>query len=183
MARRPFSRGSGRGSPRRLTSWSLGPGGDDIATLDRVAVTGAATVIIGSGVTPVVPNLTIVRTRGFLEFTLRTADAVLAGFNYVVGIGVIQADPFAVGAGSLPDPFTDADWPGWLYFHAGSMRTGVGALAVGDPSVNPFVLEIDSKSMRKLRLNEVMFMVVQVGESSAATMDIAGLTRVLVKLP
>ena len=183
MARRPFSRGSARAGPRRLTSWSLGPGGDDIATLDRTTVSGAATVIIGSGVTSVVPNLTIVRTRGFLEFSLTAADVQRAGFNYVVGIGVIQADPFAVGAGSLPDPFTDADWPGWLYYSAGSMRTAVGAIAIGDPSVNPFRLEIDSKSMRKLRLNEVMFLVVQVGETGTATMDISGLTRVLVKLP
>ncbi len=136
MPRRPSSRGFVRG-PRRLTSWALGPGGYDIATLDRQQFTASQTLIIGSGVTPIIDNLTVVRIRGFIDFGLRSADAVLAGFNFVAGIGIVSGDAFAIGVTATPNPFDDTDWPGWLWLGSGSSRTSVAALAVGDPSDNP----------------------------------------------
>jgi len=180
--KRGFLRGSAR-APRRLTAWSLGPGGDDLPTLDRTAFSTNTGAIVGTGVTPVVPNLTIVRIHGFMEVHLTAAAAQRGGFNLVAGIGVASADAFAAGEASLPNPFDDIDWPGWMWMGQSSIRTSVGALAVGDPERNGFIMPIESKSMRKLRLNEVLFLKVQAGETGTATVDVAALTRVLVKLP
>ncbi len=182
--RRLSSRVFGQAGQRRLTSWELGPGGDDLGTLDRETISTSASVIIGSGATPIIPHLTIVRIRGFMEFQLTAASVAISGFNYVAGIGVVTNDAFVTGGvASIPDPFVNINWPGWMWLHMGSLRTSVGALAVGDPSINPVRVEIDAKAMRKLRVNETMAMVVAVGETSTAIMQVAGLTRVLVKLP
>jgi len=42
---------------------------------------------------------------------------------------------------------------------------------------------IETKSMRKLRLNEILMLTVQGGETGTSSMDVAGMTRVLLKLP
>ncbi len=177
------SRGFARVSNKRLTTWALGPGGDDIATLDRTAYSSSASQIIGSAITPVLPNLTVVRLHGHILFNLTAADAQRSGFNMFAGIGVATLDAFTAGAASLPIAFGDADWPGWMWYWSGSIRTSVGALAIGDPSINPLVVRIDSKAMRKLRLNEVLFLMVQAGETGTSTMDVSAGTRVLLKLP
>ncbi len=186
MARRQFSRGfsprSGTNN-RRLTSWSLGPGGDDIATLDREAFNSTETLIIGQGVTPLIDNLTIVRIHGHMEAELTAADAQRTGFNVVAGIGIVTSDAFTAGVASMPDPFADTDWPGWMWQTSFSLRTSVAALAVGDPQNNGLHIPIEGKSMRKLRLNEVLFLTVAAGETGVAVMDIAAYTRILVKLP
>ena len=59
---RRFSRGSAPAS-RRQTAWQLGPGGDD-SQFDPFTVTATSIVFPGSAVTPVIPNLTVVRIRG-----------------------------------------------------------------------------------------------------------------------
>ncbi len=181
--RRQLSRGFAPG-PRRLTAWSLGPGADDLTASDNVGVSTSATAVLGSGVTPVIPNLTIVRIRGTIEIRLITADASLSGFAYASGIGVFSSDAFVdVGATALPDPMFDADWPGWMWHQFVSHHTALGALAVGDPSINPLIIPIDTKSMRKFRLNDVLGIVFQSGEAGTAAASIWGTTRVLVKLP
>ena len=187
MARQRSSRGFARAPQRRLTSWFLGPGGDDLPTLDIQAFSSNTTLIIGSGITPLIDNLTIVRTRGHLEFILESADALRSGFNWVAGIGIVTSDAFAVGVSAVPNPFDDADWPGWLWYASGGIHSpsSTAIPTVGDQQTvvdNPIV-EIDSKAMRKLRVNEVMFLSVQGGETGTAVMSVRGMTRVLVKLP
>jgi len=182
-AKRQLSRGFGPRGPRRLTTWILGPGGDDLPTLDAISFSANTIAILGSGITPVIPALTIVRIHGHLELLFSAADVALAGFNWVAGIGVVTLDAFTAGAGSIPDLFADIDWPGWMWMATGSIHTAKGAFAVGDPTVNPVIVKIDSKSMRKLRVNEVMFMAFETGEAPAATMTVRGMTRALVKLP
>ncbi len=183
MARgRRFSSGSARAAgARRLTNWELGPGGDDLPTWDRISFTSSSQAILGSGVTPINPNLTIIRIHGTVNIALRVADASLSGFNYAMGIGVVTLDAFTAGIGSVPKPFDDISWPGWMWHHMGALHSPVGAL-VQDMGAQK-VLNFESKSMRKLRLNEVLMWVVQVGESGASTIDFEGATRVLVKLP
>ena len=182
MTRARSSRGFAR-AQRRLTAWALGPGADTIAGLDSQQFTASGTAVLGSGATPVIPQLTVVRLRGFVNFGLSAADALNSGFACFVGIGIATLDAFTVGSGSLPNPFDDQDWPGWLWLGNQDMRTAIGAIAIGDPSVNPVRIEVDSKAMRKLRQNEVIFMSAQVGESGVSTVDVRGFTRMLVKLP
>ncbi len=183
MARpRRSQREFARVGARRLTAWQLGPGNDGLVAGDVTAFTASGAQVIGEGITPLLPNLTVVRIHGQLSFALNTAAAVREGYDWMAGIGVITADAFAVALG-FPQPLADIDWPGWMWHAQGDMRPALGALAIGDPSINPVRVEIETKSMRKLRLNEVLFMAVQVGESGTATMDVRGHTRVLIKLP
>jgi len=176
-----YSRGSGRTYPARQKLrkfWELGPGGDDIASLDVVQVTTSTTVLLGAGVTPTGQNLTIIRTHGFLEFQLQAADAATTGFSMAAGIGIVSADAFAAGVGSVPDPFDDIGWPGWLWHQMGALHSPITIASQVSPSDNQ-VWTIDSKAMRKLGLNEVAFLSCQVGESAAATMTVRGATRML----
>ena len=181
MPRRRLPRGFDRSVPRRLTSWVLGPGGDDIA-FDPVSFTGSSSALIGSGITPSVDRFTIVRTRGFMNIRLQAADAAGSGFTYAAGIGIVSLDAFTAGISSTPFPFNDVNWPGWLWHHMGVFKSPVGALTVGAGLADQHI-EIDSKAMRKLRQNEVMFASVQVGEVATATLVVEIMTRVLVKLP
>ncbi len=180
--RKRSSSGFARG-PRRLTSWSIGPGHDGLLSGDVTAFSTSTAQIIGAGVIPVIPALTIVRIHGSLLLSLTAADAQRSGFQFVAGIGVASLDAFTAGAASLPDPFDDTDWPGWMWQFSADLRTAVGAIAVGDPSVNPMRVVVESKSMRKLRINEVLFLSVQAGETGTSTMDVRAYTRVLAKLP
>ena len=186
MSPRPrrSSRGFAHGTPaRRLTSWALGPGGDDLPTLDVQAVSSNVNIIMGAGVTPLIPHLTVVRIHGFIEVALTAADAASTGFAFNFGIGIVSAEAFAAGITAIPQPFADIEWPGWMFHYSGSILTTNGALADGDPTDNPLRIPIDVKAMRKFRLNEVMMLTGQFGESASATVRIRSQTRVLVKLP
>jgi len=178
-----FSRGSGRDAPRRLTAWSLGPGGDDLATMDSETISADGEAVLGTGVLSTIPNVTIVRIRGYAQVLLTTAVAAQGGFNFAFGIGIVSADAFAIGVTAVPKPFTDADWPGWLWHHQGAIQSANGALAVGDPTDNPVRIPIDTKAMRKLRLNEVCFGIVEQGEVGSAIAQVKMGTRMLIKLP
>ncbi len=168
---------------KRLTAWDLGPGGDDLATLDAVTFTASTTQILGSGITPAVDRFTIVRLHGILNLRLTAAAAQDDGYNWAAGIGIASLDAFATGGvSSLPDPFTNIGWPGWMWHQQGSLHTVVGALAIGDPSINPVQVAVSSKSMRILRQNEVVFAVIAAGETGVAVLEVTLTTRMLLKL-
>ena len=169
--------------PKRLSAWALGPGMGNIITGDPLQISSSASGIIGDGVTPIVPHLTVVRMRGIVQVQLATADAVRAGFQYVIAIGIVNSDAFVVGVSAVPDAFDDADWPGWLWYQMGMINTSVAVLSATNNNFATVFHEIDSKAMRKLRQNEVLFAMCQPGEIGTATMDIKLASRVLVKLP
>ncbi len=168
---------------RRLTGWEPGPGGNDIGTLDLQVLTSSTTVIMGVGATPLVSGLTVVRIHGSMELSLSVAAVATDGFNWTAGIGVVTLDAFTAGVTSVPNPFDDATWPGWMWYAQGEIHTSVGALTIGDPSVNPVIVPIETKSMRKLPPNTVLCLVLQVGENGTASLRVAAQTRVLTKLP
>jgi len=167
--------------PKRVNAWELGPGMSLIETAAQ-SVTTSTTIVVGDGLTPASDPLTLVRTHGSLELSLKSVGAIDGGFSWAAGIGIVTLDAFAIGVTAMPNPFDDLTWSGWLWHEMGQMHTAVGALAVGDPSTNPLVVKIDSKSMRKLKLNEVLFVSVQVGEVGTAVMNIRAFTRMLFKI-
>ena len=180
----PRSRQSSRGyarAERRLTAWSLGPGGDDIL-FDPAAPSATSNGVFGSGVTPVIPQLTVVRIRGMFTALLKTADAANAGFTGAVGIGIVSADAFAIGITAIPKPFSDAEWPGWLW-HQFFDLTASFALAANTTQPPSIRIPVETKAMRKLRLNEILFANFEVGETAAATLRMTFVSRMLVKLP
>ncbi len=141
MARR--TRGRVVSAPRRQTTW--------ISSADQGYVTisaGAKTLI--QSFDPQAAGLmapTIVRTRGRLavKSTQAAADAEVVG---AVGMCVISDQAFAAGAGSIPGPFTDSGWGGWLAWEAVMISLqfvdGTGVF------IDDRAFEFDSKAMRKV---------------------------------
>ena len=176
--RQHFSRGSSR-DQRRLTAWDEGPGFTDPSSSQ--SFTTSTTAILGAGVTPTVDRFTIVRMHGILEVVLLAAVAATDGMAFAAGVGVVSGDAFAAGVGSLPNPHDDLGWPGWMWHHLGSIHTGTAGGFGATPRDN-LLIPIESKSMRIIRQNEILFLAVQTFETGTATVLFRGFTRVLVKL-
>ena len=93
------------------------------------------------------------------------------------GIGIVSAEALAAGIGSIPLPFTDADWGGWMVLQPWAFRldvtTDVGRL------LSSFQIEVDSKAMRKVEPNSAA---VIVAESLTGAVSVCDTTRLLLKL-
>ena len=102
-------------------------------------------------------------------------------------MGIVTVQAFTVGGvTALPAPFTTPEWDGWLW-HSYFQMHGVSAQAVGaDVARNVSAdlrMVIDSKAMRKISENEVLFGVLEVGvETGTAQLRYSADTRVLFKL-
>ncbi len=171
---------------KRSKVWDLGPGGDDLATYDSIGISTTSSNIFGSGITPVVGGgeLTVLRTRGFLQLHLLTASGQGQGFNYAAGIAVASAAAFAVGSTAVPMPFDEVGWGGWLWHMTGKVSSPIDTLGVGSLldgiAIQPR-FEIDSKAMRKFGFDDVVYAAIQVAEVGTATMNATLVTRVLLQ--
>ena len=176
----PTRRGFSRGHPsRRQTAWELGPGGDSVT-----AISTTSSTILGAGSAAVIDGLTIVRIRGNLSILCDSVSAIQDGYHGAVGIGVVTSDAFAVGVTAVPNPLADANWDGWMYHrffdvHAISATIGEGVNAQALVAQ----IEVDTKAMRKLPLNETVFMSMEVVEDGTSTLAVRFDSRLLVKLP
>ncbi len=169
MARRGrFPRGGVVGQKRK-SNW-IGP-----ADQTYLAIAGGNSVIHSSFVPSAVGFLapTIVRTRGIVDLhgTTLVADVDFGG---AYGICVVSDEAFAAGTASIPRPFDDADWGGWLVWGAFARHQefldGTGT-ALPNWSEN-----IDSKAMRKVGNNETIVALV---ESQTGSFDFAFTFRML----
>jgi len=159
----PVSHGKGR-----LTQWA-GP-----AIQGYNAVTSGGAILVSS-FTPG-EALTIIRTRGAVAVRPESeaADVEIVG---AIGMGIVSTEAFVAGVASIPEPFTDADWSGWMVWRSFaydvrfSDATGVGFIDWG--------FEIDSKAMRKIGPNEVL---VTMAESQGGAYRISSNVRTLLKL-
>ena len=155
-------------SPPRTSQW--------VASADQGAQTVAAGALSILQSNATLESTTIVRTRGVLSIrptSFGTDQAIDGAF----GIGAVSDQAFAAGAASIPGPWTDADWGGWLVWILFSMRfevtTDVGRLIANQNQ------EINSKAMRKVKPNET---VVVVAESQSSAFSVSSPFRMLVKL-
>jgi len=161
-----------------MTAWSLGP-----AELDETSISASGTLLWGQGVILAQDaRTTLSRTRGIVQAMLvgpGIADG--DGFLGAHGIGIVSTDAFTAGA--VPDPLTDADWPGWLWYQYFDIR---------DPDVSNAATRsaqgfqrdvIDSKAMRKFGASETIFGASEFVEVGGANMVISADTRMLFKLP
>jgi len=155
-------------SPQRLTRW-VGP-----ALQGYQTVSSGGALLIGSF--PFEEPATIMRTRGQVSVLPAAlgADVDIIG---AYGIGVVTQEAFAAGVGSIPEPFTDADWGGWYVWRSFSYHFEFAtAAAVNFPDWN---FEVDSKAMRKVSNNEVL---VIIAESQEGAYRLSSPLRTLVKL-
>ena len=188
MARslRGFSRPrAAGGSLRRKSSWDIGPGASALQS-----VTISESVVVGAGALATEDGLTLVRLRGEFLFQLTGAQSIGTGFRGAFGIGIANATAFGVGVTALQTPLTNEEWDGWLfhqYFHvfaSGAVVVGNAAdeqnqLYAGGSGIR---MPVDSKAMRKLITEDVIYAIIEVVESSSAA-DFIFRSRILLKLP
>jgi len=121
--------------------------------------------------------LTIIRNRGVVVVKPQSFGAdvdVLGAF----GVGIVSAEAFAAGVASVPSPYLDADWAGWMVWRTFAFHFEfASALTIALPANISF--EVDSKAMRKIGPNEVL---VYVAESQAGALSIFDGLRTLIKL-
>jgi len=143
-----------------------------------VAIGANASVLHQSNGT--LAGTTIVRTRGGFSVIPASRDVDLEVIG-AIGMGIVSAQAFIAGAASIPGPFSDADWSGWLYWspfqYLFESTTDIGRLILGTTGAGAEV--IDSKAMRKVQANEVLVVMV---ESQAGAFLASINFRMLLKL-
>ena len=166
------------GGPKRLTEWSRGP----FSSAVQVVTAGVMT-LVDNGIESSKQE-TVVRIRGELSVLLTLATAIGDGFTRgSAGIGIVSADAFAIGATAIPSPEADADWPGWMWYQSWGALIGLETTEVGRTSTNAFRIPIDTKAMRKIGPNEVLFAAVAFAvEIGPAEVSFVMNTRTLYKL-
>ena len=98
-------------------------------------------------------------------------------------MGVVTSQAFSTGIGAMPTPITEMDWDGWLWHSFFEVHGPVvSSTELNSPAMAQRI-EIDSKAMRKLGLQETLFMAAEFTELGTATATIRVGTRVLLKLP
>ena len=157
---------------RKSRDWGLGPGSED-----GTAITATGSTLIGAGVAPLgAQELTVARIRGLLTANIFSTAANGDGFFGAFGIGKVPVTAFAAGIGSVPTPITEIDWDGWLYHTFIDVRRGAASLTNGMGFQR---VEIDSKAMRKLDSQEVIYGVLEVKEVGTVEMRVFFNTRAL----
>jgi len=105
---------------------------------------------------------TVTRIRGFIAVEL-DPTAVNERALIAVGIGVASSDAEAAGGAGLPDPNTDIGYP-WIwhgFFYVSSLQdAAIGADFLIDRR------EVDSKAMRRVGLDQSLFLIAQVAVST-----------------
>ena len=173
-----FQSARGQVSSRRLTAWRSGPNSGAVQSLVAVGST-----LVSTG-TASAERLTLVRIRGEITLWIRLATAIGDGFtDFNVGIGIVSANAFATGQAAIPTAGSDRDWPGWIWHHSGGAIVSLETTEVARGPMGAVRIPIDSKAMRKWRLNEVLMGSIQLGtEIGTAQVDMVMSTRVLIKL-
>ena len=157
---------------QKTTDWGVGAGGTVLTSL-----TASGSSILGAGAAPVEPK-TIVRTRGLFSASL-TVGAAGNGFFGAVGIGIVSQPAFTAGIASMPTPISEAVWEGWMWYSFFDCRTGVNP----DDGSSIHRIEVDSKAMRKVSNDDVIFAAIEVVEVGTATLEVQFDTRILLKSP
>ena len=165
---RPQRHFRGRSSPGRLTQW-VGP-----ADQAFLAIASTATSILSSILFE--EPVTVVRTRGWIGIQpgAFTADVNIVG---AVGVGIVTAEAFNAGVASVPSPYLDADWGGWLVWRSFGYR--FEKQTTDTDLLVDWGFEVDSKAMRKVQANERL---VVVAESQVGAFNIMDGLRTLIKL-
>ena len=171
---------------RRRVGWEAGVGQVGVQT----QLASSSSIIANQAVAALQDGLTLVRTRGRFQIFLQSASASGDGFSGAIGIGVATVAAVSAGVASVPTPITEQGWDGWLYWQAIQVHAaGVVAGSVSDDTdamtgvVGTQVFDIDSKAMRKLRIDDSIYLAIEVVEIGTATALWFVDTRMLFKLP
>ena len=165
---------------RRGRAWEEAVGRNGVQT--PISATGS--VIATSVVAALSDGLTIARIRGRLDMWLSAADAVSSGFSGAVGIGVVSSAAATAGAASVPTPLTEQAWDGWMWWQSFGLFAPIAALSSSTPlDGSQLHVEIDTKAMRKIAIDESLVAVIEVVEVTTAVLQWRIDSRMLVLLP
>ena len=167
------------GPARRKSSWEIGPG------RGRVTITASTTpMIIGVGGAASEDGLTLARLRGDLYVRMIAAAAsgdIMSGW---VGIGITSTQGFAIGVTAVPTPVTELAEENWIWMHHWSVEAVQDAEVLNRGGLGGYHVPIDTKSMRKLNIGDVMYAAVEASSTSGTPVASFELdTRALVLLP
>ena len=165
-----FTRTSGA---RRLTNWGLGPGGTAAAALasSSAQILGGSIQFADAG--------TVVRIRGQFDAFLNSSTSAGDGFQGAVGIGIATLAAFTAGIGSLPTPITEAAWDGWMWHQFFGIHEG--GPDEGQSNTGEYHVAIDSKAMRKVSDEIVIYAAIEVVEIGTGVMQAHFDSRMLLK--
>ena len=151
----------GRNAPGRtidFKEWELASGSDHAISTDTTTIVGTGMMFDSSQ--------TILRLRGNIwaafDETVQAGDTI----RLVVGIGVVSQDAFAAGAGSLPEPNEDPQYP-WMWWGEMALES-FAAAPISAFGVSAQHLVIDSKAMRRVRATQTLVTVIQSRLASGA---------------
>ena len=183
------SRGSRfrRTSERHRSSWDLGPKTSGVGAPQVVA--GSTAQLGGTISSAIVDSITLIRTRGELIMWCSAATAAGDGFHGAFGIAKATMAALVAGAASVPTPITEDTWDGWLYHRYFSLFSP-GPVAVATaaqeqlqnaPNISSLRLEVDSKAMRKINVDESFYCALEVAVHGAGGMEWVFNSRILIK--
>ena len=157
-------------SQRRKTGWVDGPG----QTAAQTAISATGALLFASGISPTEDNFTLARLRGRLKLFLSAGTTVLSGFAGAFGIGIVNQPAFAIGVTAVPTPTTERSWDGWIYWTPFSLKvlnpiTSVDGQFSGEGMV--LDIEVDTKAMRKLTSESLIYAALEVEEVGAAVLQ------------
>jgi len=154
------------GGVRKNKQWSSIPGVQ--LNLTSAGTSGAASL-------PFTSPFTVMRMLGGFMVGPTNGGAFSAGdaMTLAFAIGVVSTDAVAAGAGSLPDPAGEPDFP-WLYWKEATifLQTATPAPGLG---AHVERVSFDIRSMRKLKPRESLASIVQY-------VDISGVPPVNVQI-
>ncbi len=141
-------------------------------------VTTEATSLVSGSIAFAIPG-TLLRARGLLRVSFLTTgltadDNATMGF----GLGLFATDAVAAGAGSMPDPLGEPEFP-WIWYGQVLMYSPNADHAA--PGIEQEI-QIDSKAMRKFKPGQSLVIVGQyadLGGLPGLRVDVAR-TRVLI---
>ena len=164
--------------PKRQVVWGVGPNAQNVSSMASFAAVWSNGVVLTQE-----SEVTIVRLRGDLLLTLLAQTAIGDGFAGAVGIGIVNSQAFATGIGAMPTPVTEVDWPGWMWHSFFNLR-GITALEADGSNAMGVVqrMLIDSKAMRKMGDEEVLFGAIEGTLSGGGTLELQADSRLLAKL-
>ncbi|WP_141081785.1 hypothetical protein [Campylobacter concisus] len=128
-------------------------------------------------------GVTLVRLRGNLTLGFGEVPAAGNAARVAVGVGVTTAEAFAIGATAIPSPLADAEWDGWLWHTFAPLVALTNAIEQSE-GTSAVRIDVDSRAMRKLTVDMVVFAAIEVENLSGVT-DVRALfdSRMLLKLP
>ena len=124
---------------------------------------------------------TIVRIRGYMSAYLTAYTSAGDGFHGAAGIGIVSKTAFDAGLASVPTPITEAAWDGWMWHRYFDIH---GQLAAGSTAVgvtNNLNIEVDTKAMRKISDEMIVYAIYEVVEQGTAVIDVFFESRLLLK--